>query len=117
MLKKIDCVMVPVGDLEEAAAFYTRVFDLRRLWQDESSVALGMPETDAEIVLHTMALPSDVNVHYLVDDVLAAVATCGERGAVIRTAPFDIPVGRCAVLEDPYGNPVCLLDLSKARRG
>ncbi|MEV6843141.1 VOC family protein [Actinoplanes sp. NPDC051411] len=117
MIKKIDCVMVPVGDLEEAAAFYTRVFDLRRLWQDESSVALGMPETDAEIVLHTMALPSDVNVHYLVDDVLSAVATYAERGAVTRTAPFDIPVGRCAVLEDPYGNPVCLLDLSKARRG
>jgi predicted enzyme related to lactoylglutathione lyase len=117
MLKKIDCVMVPVGDLEEAAAFYARVFDLRRLWQDESSIALGMPETDAEIVLHTVALPPDVNVHYLVDDVLAAVAVARERGAIIRTAPFDIPVGRCAVLEDPYGNPVCLLDLSRSRRG
>jgi predicted enzyme related to lactoylglutathione lyase len=117
MIRKIDCVMVPVGDLEEAAAFYSRVFGLRRLWQDESSVALCLPETDAEIVLHTMELPSDVNVHYLVDDVPTAVATYSARGAVVRTAPFDIGVGRCAVLEDPYGNPVCLLDLSKKPRG
>jgi lactoylglutathione lyase len=116
MIRKIDCVMVPVGDLEEAAAFYTRVFDLRRLWQDESSVGLGLPETDAEIVLHTMDMPSDVNVHYLVDDVDTSVAVYAGRGATIRTAPFDIAVGRCSVLEDPYGNPVCLLDLTKTRR-
>lgn len=25
-------------------------------------------------------------------------------------------VGLCAVLEDPFGNPVCLLDLSKGPR-
>jgi predicted enzyme related to lactoylglutathione lyase len=117
MIRKIDCVMVPVGDLDEAAGFYTRVFGLRRLWQDASSVALGLPETDAEIVLHTMALPPGANVHYLVDDVGAAVATFGARGAVVRTAPFDIDVGRCAVLEDPYGNLVCLLDLTRGRKG
>jgi predicted enzyme related to lactoylglutathione lyase len=116
MIRKIDCVMIPVGDLEEAAAFYARVFDLRPLWQDASSAGLGMPETDAEIVLHTMELPPDVHVHYLVDDVITAVATFSDRGAVVRTAPFDIGVGRCAVLEDPYRNPICLLDLSKGGR-
>jgi predicted enzyme related to lactoylglutathione lyase len=116
MLRKIDCVMVPVRDLDQAAAFYERAFGLRRLWQDESSAGLGMPETDAEIVLHTMDLPPDVNVHYLVDEVGSAVAALIAEGCHLRTAPFDIPVGRCAVLEDPYGNPVCLLDLSKGRR-
>jgi catechol 2,3-dioxygenase-like lactoylglutathione lyase family enzyme len=116
MLRKIDCVMVPVGDLEEATAFYTRVFGLRPVWRDESSAGLAMPETDAEIVLHTMELPPDVHVHYLVDDVITAVATFGDRGAVVRTAPFDIGVGRCAVLEDPFGNAVCVLDLSRGGR-
>jgi predicted enzyme related to lactoylglutathione lyase len=42
--------------------------------------------------------------------------TDGGRGAVVRTAPFDIGVGRCAVLEDPFGNAVCVLDLSKGER-
>jgi predicted enzyme related to lactoylglutathione lyase len=67
-------------------------------------------------VLHTTELPSELNVHYLVDDVTAAVATYSERGCTVRTPPFDIDVGRCAVLEDPYRNPICLLDLSKGRR-
>jgi catechol 2,3-dioxygenase-like lactoylglutathione lyase family enzyme len=85
MIRKIDCVMIPVGDLEEAAAFYARVFDLRPLWQDASSAGLGMPETDAEIVLHTMELPPELSVHYLVDDVNAAVVTYSERGCTVRT--------------------------------
>ena len=113
VLRMIDCVMVPVGDLDEAADFYARVFGLRRLWQDETAVGMGMPETSSEIVLHTMDL---LPVYYLVDDVDTAVATCHERGCAVRTPPFDIPVGRCAVLEDPYGNGIGILDLSKGRR-
>ncbi|GAA2583838.1 hypothetical protein GCM10010435_72020 [Winogradskya consettensis] len=116
MLRKIDCVMVRVGDLEAATAFYARVFGLRPLWYDESSVGMGMPETDAEIVLHTMDLACDVSVHYLVDDVLAAVAAYEQGGCVIREPPFDIAIGRCAVLEDPFGNAVCILDMSSGAR-
>jgi lactoylglutathione lyase len=115
-LRKIDCVLVAVGDLDEAQAFYSRVFGLRRLWQDESSVGMGMSATDAEIVLHTMDLPADVSVNYLVDDVEAAVAEYRRAGCAVRTPPFDIAVGRCAVLQDPYGNAVCVLDLTKGRR-
>jgi len=116
VLRKIDCVMVRVADLAAAAEFYTRVYGLRRLWQDESSVGLGLPETDAEIVLHTMDLPPDRGVHYLVDDVLEAVSICREQGCVVREPPFDIAVGRCAVLEDPFGTVLCILDLSKGLR-
>jgi predicted enzyme related to lactoylglutathione lyase len=108
--------MVRVGDLEAAADFYSRVFGLRRLWQDESSVGLGMPDTDAEVVLHTMDLPSDRSVHYLVDDVLTAVSTYQQHGCVVREPPFDIAIGRCAVLEDPFGNTVSILDMSKGPR-
>ena len=31
------------------------------------------------------------------------------------TEPFDIPVGRLAVVADPFGNTLVLLDLSKGR--
>jgi len=30
--------------------------------------------------------------------------------------PFDVAIGRCAVAEDPFGNPVCLLDMSEGPR-
>jgi lactoylglutathione lyase len=113
MLRKIDCVMVRIADLDSAARFYTEVFGLRELWRDASSVAMGMPETDAEIVLHTIDLPDDAGVHYLVDDVPAAVEAYAERGCVVRTPPFDVAIGRCAVLEDPFGNAVYILDLSR----
>jgi predicted enzyme related to lactoylglutathione lyase len=116
VLRKIDCVMVRVDDLAPAVDFYTRVLGLRELWRDASSAGLGMPETDAEVVLHTMDLPPDRGVHYLVDDVPAAVATCERQGCVVQEPPFEIAVGRCAVLTDPFGNTICLLDLSQGLR-
>jgi len=115
-LRKIDCVMVRVPDLARATEFYTRVFGLRALWRDERSAGLGMAETDAEVVLHTMDLPADRSVHYLVDDVRDAVATGERAGCTVREPPFDIAIGLCAVLEDPFGNAVCLLDMSKGAR-
>jgi lactoylglutathione lyase len=116
MLRKIDCVMLRVDDLDAAAGYYARVFGLRPLWRDEVSTGMAMAETDAEIVLHTMDLPPDRGVHYLVDDVPAAVASCVEQGCAVREPPFDIAIGRCAVLEDPFGNTVSILDMSKGPR-
>jgi lactoylglutathione lyase len=116
MLRKIDCVMVKVVDLAAAGEFYGQVFGLRPLWRDETSIGMGMPETDAEIVLHTMDLPPDRSVYYLVDDVPQAVLAAQRSGCAVREAPFDIPIGRCAVLEDPFGNTVGLLDMSKGPR-
>ena len=64
MLRKIDCVMIRVDDLEAAKKYYIDVFGLRLTWQDEKSVGLGFPETDAEIVLHSdPGIPSRVEVH------------------------------------------------------
>src|SRR5262245_42262590 len=116
MLRKIDCVMVRVDDLDGAVDFYTRTFGLRANWRDGSSAGLKMPETDAEIVLHTMTLPTEGVVHYLVDDVREAVSAYQQAGCDVRVPPFDIVIGLCAIVEDPYGNAVCILDMSKGPR-
>ncbi len=116
MLRKIDCVMVRVPDLATAARFYEETLGLRPLWRDEASVGMGMPETDAEIVLHTMDLPPEWGVYYLVDDVRAAVSAWRAAGRPVGRPPFEIAVGWGAVLADPFGNPVCILDLSKGMR-
>ena len=36
-----------------------------------------------------------------------------ELGATVLAEPFEIPVGRVAVVLDPFGNALVLLDLSK----
>jgi predicted enzyme related to lactoylglutathione lyase len=108
--------MVKVDDLAVATEFYGRVFGLRPLWHDETSVGMGMPETDTEVVLHTMDLPPDRSVYYLVDSVPAAVAAAQQAGCAVSEAPFDITIGKVAVLLDPFGNTVCLLDMSKGPR-
>lgn len=116
MLRKIDCVMLRVDDLEAAARYYTDVFGLKRSWQDNTSVGMLMPETDAEIVLHTTDIPKDVSVHYLVDDVIAAVNELRAKGCTVRAEPFDIVIGKCAVLEDLFGNVIAILDMTKGAR-
>ena len=115
-LRKIDCVMIRVIDLEAGARFYERSCGLRRLWSDASSIGLAMSETDAEIVVHTMDLPPGWSVHYLVDDVPTSVAELVADGCAILEPPFEIPIGRCAVLTDPFGNALCILDTSKGER-
>jgi lactoylglutathione lyase len=115
-LRKIDCVMVRVADLDRGADFYAREFGLSVLWRDADSVGMGLPETDAELVLHTTLLPAEWAVHYLVDDVRAAVRQWRDAGRVVRREPFEIAVGWCAALEDPFGNAVCILDLTKGLR-
>jgi catechol 2,3-dioxygenase-like lactoylglutathione lyase family enzyme len=118
VLKKIDCVMVKVEDLDQAREFYRDRLGLVELWRDDSEPAIGMgfPESDAEIVLHRMDLPARIDVHYLVDDVDGSVDELREQGVHIVQGPFDIPIGRCAVLLDPFGNTVSILDVSKGRR-
>ena len=114
MLRKIDCVMIRVDDLEAAKHYYAEVFGLRPLWQNQNSIGLGFPETDAEIVLHTdPGIPSKVEVHYLVDDVISAVQTLAAKGCTVEVEPFDIQIGKCAVIRDPFGTILCILDMSK----
>ena len=114
MLRKIDCVMIRVNDVEAAANYYTDVFGLHPLWSSEDSIGLVFPETDAEIVLHRNPdIPSSVEVHYLVDDVVTAVATYLAQGCHLLVEPFDIAIGKCAVIADPFGTRLCILDMTR----
>jgi predicted enzyme related to lactoylglutathione lyase len=73
-----------------------------------------MPESEAEIVLHDdPGIPRDCNVHYLVDDVTEAVAKLAATGCAVLVAPFEVRIGKCAVLADPFGNPLNLIDMTK----
>ena len=93
------------------------MFGLKQLWQDGDTVGLGFPETEAEIVLHNDPnIPTQVEVHYLVDDVTAAVEVFRQTGCEIVEEPFDIAIGKCIVIRDPFGTLMCVLDISKGPR-
>jgi lactoylglutathione lyase len=117
MLRRIDCVMIRVEDVDVSAAYYAKVFGLRPLWSGEGAVGLVFAETDAEIVLHReTTIPSSVEVYYKVDDVVVAVAHYAAQGCQILVAPFDITIGKCAVIRDPFGTRLCILDTTKGLR-
>jgi catechol 2,3-dioxygenase-like lactoylglutathione lyase family enzyme len=114
MLKKIDCVMIRVDDPKAAKEFYTDVLGLKPIWGGDNSVGLGFPETDVELVLHNDSnIPSDVEVYFLVDNVESAVSELENNCCTILVEPFDISIGKCAVIRDPFGTRLSILDMTK----
>jgi lactoylglutathione lyase len=117
MLRKIDCVMIRVHDVKAAAVYYAKVFGLQPQWSADDAIGLVFPESDAEIVLHSDPnIPSSVEVHYLVENVIAAVANFAAQGCHVLVEPFDIAIGKCAVIADPFGTRLCILDMTKGPR-
>jgi predicted enzyme related to lactoylglutathione lyase len=117
MFKKIDCVMIRVDDIAAGEKFYSEVFGLKPLWREARSVGMRLPETDAEIVLHNNPdIPNRVEVHYLVDNVVMAVKNYAGKGCRVLVQPFDVLIGRCAVIQDPFGTTICLLDQTSGKR-
>jgi predicted enzyme related to lactoylglutathione lyase len=117
MFKKIDCVMIRVDDIAAGEKFYSEVFGLKPLWREARSVGMRLPETDAEIVLHNNPdIPNKVEVHYLVDNVVMALKNYAGKGCRVLVQPFDVLIGRCAVIQDPFGTTICLLDQTSGKR-
>ncbi|HCI80711.1 MAG TPA: hypothetical protein DHW02_13590 [Ktedonobacter sp.] len=117
MLRKIDCIMIRVDDIKVVADYYVNVFGLLPQWSADDSIGLRFPESDAEIVVHCSPdIPSNVEVHYLVDDVVSAVSDYEAKGCRALVEPFDIAIGKCAVIVDPFGIRLCILDMTKGPR-
>lgn len=111
LIRKVDCVSLPVSDLEEALSFYQGTLGHQLLWRSETAAGLRMPDTDAELVVHTEARPQATEL--LVSSVPRAVERFVSAGGALRAGPFEIAMGRCAVVSDPWGNVLVLLDMSK----
>lgn len=111
LFRKVDCLFLPVADLDTGLAFYRDALGHALSWRTETQAGLRMPDTDTELVLQVERPEPEVDL--LVASVEQAVARMVEAGGRIVTPPFDIRVGRCAVVEDPWGNRLTLLDLSK----
>ena len=52
LIRRADCVSLPVGDLDEALAFYRDRLGHELIWRSETAAGLRLPESEAELVLH-----------------------------------------------------------------
>ena len=111
LIRKVDCLRVYVPDLEAGLAFYRDRLGHALIWRTETAAGLRLPESEAEIVLQTEHQRQEVDL--LVDSADEAAARVEQAGGKVIVAPFEIQIGRCVVLEDPWGNPLVLVDTSK----
>ena len=111
LIRKVDCVQIQVPDLDAGLAFYRDQLGHQLVWRTDRAVGLRLPDTDAEIVLQTERPGIEINL--LVDSVEAAVARIVDAGGMVVVPPFEIQIGRCVVVQDPWGTQLILLDASK----
>jgi len=112
LLKKVDAVTVRVPDLDAGLAFYVGELRHRMKWRNDAigQAGIELPNGDSELVLTT---EHAYQPNWLVDSVDHAVETFRNHGGNVVAEPFDLPVGRAAVVRDPFGNALVLVDLSK----
>ena len=111
LIRKVDCVRIPVDDLDAALEFYSEKLGHELKWRSEDGAGLAMPDGDSELVLHLRL--EHLEPDLLVESVDEGVKRFVDAGGRLVAGPFEIAVGRAAVVMDAFGNALSLLDLSK----
>jgi lactoylglutathione lyase len=111
LFRKVDCIRLSVQDLDSGIAFYRDQLGLELIWKTQHAIGLRMPDDTTEIVLHTK--PKAPEIDLKVQSADEAASQFEDAGGEVIVPPFDIQIGRCVVVRDPWGNELVLLDLSK----
>jgi lactoylglutathione lyase len=111
VFRKVDCVRIFVSDLEAGLAFYRDQLGHPLIWRTEQEAGLRLPDSEAELVLQTERPGLEVDI--TVQSADEAAARWAALGGKVLAGPFDIRIGRCVVVQDPWGNPLVLLDTRK----
>lgn len=117
LFKKVDSIQLYVPDLEAGLSFYRDQLSHPLIWRTEKEAGLRIPQSEAELVLQTER--PGMEVDFTVSSADEAAARWTALGGKVIVPPFDIRIGRCVVVEDPWGNgstdhcTLVLLDNSK----
>jgi predicted enzyme related to lactoylglutathione lyase len=114
LLCSLDAVTIPVPDLDAGLGFYRDVLGHDLVWRNQAvgQVGLRTPGSETEIVLST---EQPYEPDWKVESADAAAAVFRSGGGRVVVEPVDIPIGRLAVVEDPFGNRLVLIDATKGR--
>ncbi len=98
-------------------AFYTSVLGLAASSTDMGTGPYTMFEVDGQAVGGATApylpgTPNHWHVYFDVDDADATAAKAAELGGSVLAEPFDMPVGRIAVIGDPQGAVFSIIKLA-----
>jgi len=107
----VDCLALPVANLEAALAFYRDHLGHQLVWRTKDSAGLRIGDGPAELVLRQTDQPPETDL--LVESAEKAARRFVEAGGKILAGPFDIKIGKCVVVADPWGNRLVLLDTTK----
>lgn len=103
----VDCIHLRVDDLNAGLDFYRDKLGLKLLWRTDVACGLGTKDGSTEIVISTEDM---IMVDIKVGNVEEALVRFVESGGRVIDGPFNIDIGKCVVVADPFGNKYCILD-------
>jgi lactoylglutathione lyase len=111
MFENIDCLMFYVPDVDEGIDYYHKKLGLKIAWKSQGSAGFLMNDNKTEIVIQSGQRKVETDVK--VKSVLEVVDRIQRAGGNVVVGPFDIQIGKCAVIEDPWKNRMVILDATK----
>lgn len=111
LIHKVDALEIPVPDLEAGLVFYRDRLGHALIWRTATAAGLRMAGSTTELVLQSER--PELEASLLVESAERAAAAVVAAGGSVLVPEFDIQVGRCVVVADPWGNRLVLLDMSK----
>jgi catechol 2,3-dioxygenase-like lactoylglutathione lyase family enzyme len=112
VLRELDAVTIPVPDLDSGLSYYVDKLGHPLLWRndDVGQAGLALPDGNTELVLTTR---QQLEPNWRVDSIDDAVAVMIDAGGTLLVEPAPIPVGRVAVVADPFENPFVLVEIAE----
>jgi predicted enzyme related to lactoylglutathione lyase len=103
--------MISVHDLESAIQFYRDELGHKLVWRTDAQAGLSFGDGITELVINQSDKPQEIDIK--VESAIDAAERFQDAGGSIVVGPFDIAIGKCVVVRDPWGNDLVLLDSSK----
>jgi lactoylglutathione lyase len=100
-------------ELESGFAFYRDALRQELIWHTRTAAGLSLSDSAVELVIQSERPELEANL--LVASADTAARRFVEAGGALLVAPFDIAIGRCAVVRAPWGNRLVMLDHSRGR--
>lgn len=107
----VDCVRLYVPDLQKGYEYYHDKLGLKLVWKTNTDMGFIFNDQKTELVIqnHDHYQETDIKV----DSVNKVVEEIKKAGGKVIKGPLEIKIGKYAVVEDPWGNRLCILDSTK----
>lgn len=84
---------------------------MKLVWKNDKGMGFLFNDGVTELVIQNEDQYQETDIK--VSSVIDAVEEIKNAGGKVLKGPFDIKIGKCAVIEDPWGNKMVILDSTK----